>query len=312
MSTRGSAWREVWQRQVRRAEDLGYATVLIPDHVWTPMAPIAALAIAAEATTTLRLGTLVFGNDFRHPVILAKEAATLDVFSGGRLELGLGSGWQLSDYETLGIPFDPPGVRISRFAEAVQILRGSFVQDPFSFSGDHYSVSNFRLLPKPIQRAGPPILIGGGSRRILSIAGRYADIVGLNHRATAAGDIDASDITAEGTTQKVAWVREAAGERFREVELSVMISTLAVTAGDRGAAASSLLEARGLADKLTVDQLLGAPQALVGSISQIVETLQSRREQFGISYIVVREADEGSEISAMESFAPVVARLAGK
>lgn len=312
LSTRGSPSRDIWRSLARQAEGLGYATILIPDHIWTPMAPIAALATAAEATTTLRLGTLVFGNDFRHPVILAKEAATLDVFSGGRLELGLGSGWQLSDYETLGIPFDPPGVRVSRFDEAVQILRGCFAEDPFSFSGTFYKISKLSVLPKPIQRPGPPILIGGGSRRILAIAGRYADIVGLNHRATAAGDIDASDITAEATAQKVAWVREAAGERFREIELTVMISILAVTEGDRRAAAHQLLAERQLSGKLTVDQLLGATQALVGTVDQIVETLLARRERFGISYVVVRDTDEGSPVSAMKSFAPIVARLSGK
>jgi probable F420-dependent oxidoreductase len=311
VSTRGARSRDAWLSLARQAEDLGYSTLLIPDHLDTSLAPIAALVGAAGVTTAIRLGCHVFGNDFRHPVMLAKEAATIDALSDGRLELALGTGWRKDDYEESGIPLDPPGVRVSRFAEAIQVVKGCFADQPFSFSGTYYTVHDLSLFPKPVQRPHPPILIGGGSRRVLAIAAREADIVGLNFRTTPRGDADPSDFSAEATAQKVAWVREAAGERFDELELSVFVGFLAV-ADEPRRAAEQILEAWRLTGKLSVDQLLETPQALVGSVEQIVETLLARRERFGISYIVVRDSDAGSPVSIMETFAPIVARLAGE
>lgn len=312
LSTRGASSREAWRSLARRAEELGYATLLISDHVYTGLAPIAALVAAAEATTTIRLGCYVFGNDFRHPVFLAKEAATIDVLSAGRLELGLGTGWLRIDYDTTGIPLDPPGVRVSRFAEAVHVVKGCLADEHFSFAGAYYTIRDVSLIPRSVQRPHPPIVIGGGSRRLLTIAARGADVVGLNFRTTAEGDFDPTDFSAEATAQKVEWVKDAAGERFGELELNIYAPFVAVADGDPRRAAEPILEAWGMADTLSVDQFLESPQTLVGSVDRIVETLQARRERFGISYVVVRDSDEGSAVSTMEAFAPIVARLAGE
>src|SRR5215469_6245 len=168
-----------WADLAREAESLGYASLSMPDHFGEQFAVGPALAAAAAATTTLRIGTLVYDNDYRHPVVLAKEAATLDVLSGGRLELGLGAGWQTTDYEQSGIPCDPVGVRIDRMVEGLRVLKGLMADGPFSFQGEHYAVAGLDGLPKPVQRPHPPVLIGGGGRRILGIAGREADIVGI-------------------------------------------------------------------------------------------------------------------------------------
>src|SRR5258708_28984691 len=201
ISTRGASSRDAWLSLAGQAEALGYSPLLIPDPLNTSFAPIAALASAAGVTTTIRLGCHVFGNDFRHPVMLAKEAATIDVLSDGRLELALGTGWMQADYKKTGIPLDPPGVRVSGFAEAIQIVKGCFADQPFSFSGNHYTIHDVELLPRAVQRPHPPILIGGGSRRILAIAGREADIVSVNFRTTAAGGAGPSDFSAQATAQ---------------------------------------------------------------------------------------------------------------
>jgi probable F420-dependent oxidoreductase len=170
-----------WADQARKAEDLGYSTLLVPDHFGDQLAPVPALMAAADATTALRVGALVFDNDYRHPVVLAKEAATLDLLSGGRLELGLGAGWMRSDYAESGIAYDAPGLRVDRFAEAVAVIAGLLESDqPFSYSGTHYTVTEHSLLPRPVQRPRPPLILGGGGRRVLTIAGQWADIVSIN------------------------------------------------------------------------------------------------------------------------------------
>src|SRR5438876_677403 len=179
VSVHGSKSRAEWIGIARQAEALGYSTLLIPDHLGDQLSPIPALVAAADATSTLRIGSLVFDNDFRHPVMLAKEAATLDVLSGGRFELGIGAGWLRSEYEQAGIPYDPPGVRVGRMEEALQIIKGLFADRPVTFSGTYYKVSALEGQPKPVQRPHPPILIGGGGKRILSIAAREATIVGF-------------------------------------------------------------------------------------------------------------------------------------
>ncbi len=157
-----------WAEQARRVEDLGYATLLMPDHFETQLAPIPALAAVADATSTLRMGSLVFGNDYRHPLVLAKEMATLDVLSNGRFEASLGAGWMRTDYEQAGITYDAPGVRVDRFSEAIAVIKGLLSTDgPFSFSGDHYSVTEHTLAPRPVQQPRPPLIIGGGGKRVL-------------------------------------------------------------------------------------------------------------------------------------------------
>ncbi len=199
-------------------------------------------------------------------------------------------------------------------AEAVRVIAGCFADQPFSHAGAYYTIQDLNLLPKPIQRPRPPILIGGGSRRILSIAARHADIVGINFRTTADGMPDFADITAEATAHKVAWVRQAAGERFGDIELSVFAPLIAVTDDDPRQAADRLLQAFGfgLASQLSVEQVLASPQALIGSVEHIIEMLQARRQRYGLSYVVIREADVGSAASHMDTLAPVVARLAGR
>jgi probable F420-dependent oxidoreductase len=257
---------------------------------------------AAGVTTTLRLGALVYANDYHHPVMLAKEAATLDLLSDGRLELGLGAGWMVDDYAQAGIPFDRPGVRIARLAEAITVMKGLFADEPVTFEGEHYQVSGLNGTPKPIQRPHPPVLIGGGGRRILTLAAREADIIGLNIdlRAGIIGEPSGPTATAESTDEKIGWIRDAAGDRFDDIELQVRIHFALVTDDLEGTA-----EVVSPYFGLTPDQGLETPHALAGSVDQIVETCLARRERFGISYI-------GLSVDALEMFAPVVARLAGR
>jgi probable F420-dependent oxidoreductase len=291
-----------WADQARKAEDLGYATLLMPDHFGDQLAPVPALMAAAQATSTLRVGTLVFDNDYRHPVVLAKEAATLDVLSGGRLELGLGAGWMRTDYAQSGISYDPPGVRVDRFAEGVAVVAGLLESDePFSFSGRHYTVTDHALLPRPVQRPRPPLILGGGGKRVLTIAGQWADIVSINVdlRAGTGGVETAPNASPDATRQKVAWVREAAGERFADIELNCLIGFAMVTEDS-----DKIVEA--MAPTFGIDPVdaMHVPVVLIGTLDHMVEELQWRREEFGISYFAI-EAD------CWQALGPVVSRLAG-
>ena len=299
----GEPSREAWRDQARRAEALGYATFAIEEHAHSRLAPIAGMLAAAEATTSLRVGSCVFANDFHHPVVLAKEVASLDVLTGGRVEFGFGTGYWRGDYEQVGIRFDPPGLRVARFAEAVRLVKAAFAEETVDFAGAYYAVRGLTLLPKPVQRPHPPLLIGGGSRRILSLAAQEADIVGINVRATPAGDFDWDSITPEATDRKVAWVREAAGARFAALELHTLAPFVALTAEPR-LAAVGMLHDWGVADIVSVDQLLACPHALIGTEDQLVEALYARRERYGVSYVTVFAP-------AMEAFAPLVSRLTG-
>ncbi|MDQ3442315.1 MAG: TIGR03621 family F420-dependent LLM class oxidoreductase [Chloroflexota bacterium] len=297
---RGMGPRDAWLTTLRRVEDAGYSTFLVLDHFVRGLDPIAALGAAATATETLRLGSMVMDNDFRHPAVLAKAMATIDVLSAGRLEIGIGAGWLREEYEQTGIPFDPPGVRIDRMVEAVHLMKRAFVEDSVTFGGEHYTTTNLVMPPKPVQQPWPPIVIGGGSKRILTVAGQEADIVGLTTRALPDGSKDNADMTAASAIRKVSWVREAAGDRFDELELTIMVSDVVVT-DDRHAAADRLATGLGVSG----DDVLDSPHLLIGTIDEMGETLQRRRELFGISYYVVVEG-------YMEKLAPVVARLAGQ
>ena len=292
---------EHWRDTARRVEDLGYSSLLMPDHfVHTKLAPMTAIAVAAEATSTLRIGTLVLGNDYKHPAVLAKEAATLDLLSDGRLELGIGAGWMKSDYDALGLTYDRPGVRVDRLAEAVQILKGAWGPGPFSFSGEHYSVTDYDGTPKPVQQPHPPLLIGGGAKRVLSLAGREADIVGINPNLREGVMSSAAMKTwlATDTKQQVDWVREAAGDRSDDIELQVFY--LAAVTDDRIGMAEAMTSSFGI----SAQEALDSQMTLVGTVGEIVETCHARREEYGFTYIVVGETE-------MDSFAPVVAQLAG-
>jgi probable F420-dependent oxidoreductase len=291
-----------WREQAKAAEDLGYAVLTMADHFDDDLAPGPALVAAAGATTTLRLGTLVYANDYRHPVVLAKEAATLDLLTDGRLELGMGAGWMTSDYEQAGIPLDPAGTRIARLEEAVVVVKALLAGDePLTFRGEHYEVTELLGTPAAVQRPHPPIVIGGGGRKVLSLAGRHADVVGINVNL-AKGVIDADtgpNSTAAMTAQKVAWVREAAGERFEQLELQVRVHLAAIT-DDRAGMADALAAGFGLSPQEAID----SPHSLAGTVDEVVHDLQAMREQHGISYI-------GLSASSMHEMAPVVARLAG-
>jgi probable F420-dependent oxidoreductase len=292
----------------RRAEELGYDTLLLRDHfVAAPfgdqLAPMVALMAAAAATRTLRVGTLVLDNDYRHPVLLAKEAATLDLLSGGRFELGIGAGWARDEYERAGMAFDPPGIRVDRLEEAVRVLKGLFAGSVLTSPGHHSSVTELQSFPMPAQRPHPPILIGAGSRRMLSIAGREADIVGILPRALPDGTIsdDLQERSPAAIAQKVEWVRQAAGDRFGQVELSAMVSV--VVADNHHKAAEQLAVERGWGSE-AAGAILEMPSILVGSVDRIADDLQARRDRFHLSYYVVSDED-------MEAFASVIDRLAG-
>ncbi|HZR13565.1 MAG TPA: TIGR03621 family F420-dependent LLM class oxidoreductase [Acidimicrobiia bacterium] len=296
-ATSATAWRE----QARKIEDLGYSTLFMPDHYADmELAPMVGMAVAAEATTSLRIGSLVFDNDYKHPAVLAKEAATLDVLSDGRLELGVGAGWQRSDYDALGLPYDPPGVRIARLAEALQVIRGAWGDKPFSFRGEHYTITDYDARPKPVQ-SPPPIMLGGGGRRMLTLAGREADVVGINPNLRA-GEVGADavrDSVAEMTRKKLDWIRDGAGDRFDEIELQLRYFFAAIT-DDRVGLANAVAPGMGLSPEDALD----AHVALVGTVDEIVDQLVERRETWGVTYVVV-----GADV--YEQFAPVVARLAG-
>jgi probable F420-dependent oxidoreductase len=294
--------RDLWVDLARRSEGNGYSCLTMPDHFDDQLAPVPALMTAANVTTTLRVGALVWDNDYKHPAVLAKELATMDVLSDGRLELGIGAGWMISDYEQMGIPYDSAKVRIDRFVEGLKVIKGAMAEGPFSFSGDHYTITNYNGTPKPVQAPCPPILIGGGGKRVLSIAAREADIVGINATMSAGvvGLHTFSTMTAEVVDEKVAIVREAAGARFNDIELNVRAFLVNITDDAKQAAS-------GIASMLGVEQQMveESPFALVGPTSKLIEDLLERRERWGFSYVIVGADD-------VDSFAPVVAALNGK
>lgn len=294
--------REQWITLVHKAEDLGYATFLLADHYVNEFPPIAALMAAADATSTLRVGSFVFDNDFRHPALLAKEVATLDLLSGGRFELGIGAGWHRDEYEQVGLPFESAGVRISRLEEALHIIKQFFTEEAVTFAGSYYKVTDLQAFPKPFQRPHPPIFIGGGGKRLLSLAGREADIVGLHLKVNDDGTVDTWERSEEAIAQKVEWVRQAAGERFAALEFNLLIRTIIITE-DRQQAAEQYIHERGRPGT-TVEQVLVSPYLLIGNVEQLTEQLQRLRELFGISYFVV-------DAEYMEAFGQVVGRLAG-
>jgi probable F420-dependent oxidoreductase len=297
----GAASAKEWTDAARKVEDLGYSTLTMPDHFGDQLAPVPAMMAAAAATTTLRIGTLVFCNDYRHPLVLAKEAATMDVLSDGRLEFGLGAGWMKTDYEQAGIPYDPPGTRVDRFEEAIAVIKGLLAEGPVDFQGTHYTITGHEGLPKPVQRPHPPIVIGGGGARVLRIAARQADIVSINPNLQEGlgGAETAPDLTPARTSQKIAWVREAAGDRFDDVELNALIGFAMVTD-----TASSIAEAMAPAFGIAPAECLHVPVCLVGTIDSMVDELRARREEWGFSYL-------GFDAGSWEAMAPVVSRLAG-
>lgn len=299
LSTATSA--DEWATLARRAEELGYSSVFMPDHFGEQLAPVPALMAAADATTELKVGALVFCNDYKHPVVLAKEVATIDLLSGGRMEFGIGAGWMNTDYDQSGIDHDRAGVRIDRLAEGLQVYKGLFADGPVIFHGDHYRIEDLEGLPKPQSKPHPPILVGGGGRRVLTLAAKEADIVGINPKI-ASGEVDtatARNGAPEVTDEKVRWVKDGAGDRYADLELNMLVFAVVIT-DDRAGVAEGMAPMFGLDPELVLDY----PLAWIGTEDQIVESLQARRDRWDVSYLVV-QAD------AMEAAAPIVARLAG-
>jgi probable F420-dependent oxidoreductase len=288
-----------WAESARELEALGYAALHAPDHFDEGLGPITAMVAAAAATEDLIVATAVLAVDFRHPAVLARELAAIDLLSAGRLEVGLGAGYNVDDYRWSGIPMDPPKVRVDRLEEYVAVLRGLFADGPFSFDGDHFQIDALDGTPHPHTLGGPPIFIAGGGPRMLRFAARQADIVGVNpslptseKRAEAVRDGVAARID-----EKFALVREAAGDRYDDLEFHGWLREAQVTDDGRGAAAK-IAAATGL----EVDDVLESPFVLVGSVGEIAERLEERRERWGYSYYTVQQP-------AARDFAAVVAAL---
>jgi probable F420-dependent oxidoreductase len=291
MAESGKAWAE----KARRLEDSGFDALLLPDHLVGPrFAPVAAITAAACATSRLRIGTLVFANDFRHPAVLAKEAATVDVLSEGRLELGIGTGWMAHDYARAGLTLDPPGVRIARLTEAIQVLKGLWRGGPFSYAGEHYTLAELEQQPLPVQRPHPRLMLGGGGPKMLRLAAREADIVNLTMRVRADGSgPDIADSGPDAFRRKIDIIREEAGSRFDDVELGT--SVLQVGVG-RNVAEWSAASPSAQAD---------TPQVLAGDLAEICDKLRRWREDHGISYYVLHNETD------LDAFTPIVGTLTG-
>jgi probable F420-dependent oxidoreductase len=290
---------------VERAEAVGIDTLVIPDHLIPQLAPVPAMAAIAAVSDRLRISAFVLNNDLRHPAVLAQDLASLDVLSDGRLDVAIGAGWNRPEYEAIGLRFDSTPVRQARLAEAIAVLKGCFADGPFSFAGEHYTITDLDGHPKPVQKPHPPFLIGGGGRRTLELAAREAQIIGLAPRILPGGAPDPRSVTFEGTREKIGWVREAAGDRFADLELNVYPSMTGVSITD-----GPLREANEVAERLEqrsgirvgAEELLDSPHIFINTVDGFVEKLRRHREELGISSIMVGQVDE---------LVPVIERLAG-
>ena len=289
-----------WADSAREVEAIGYSTLFVPDHFHQGWGPIAGMATAAAATTSLIVAPLVLACDFRHPAVLARELASIDVLSGGRLEIGLGAGYNELDYSRSGIPMDSPGIRVDRLMEHTRVLQQLFAAGTTNFVGNHYRITELDGTPKPVTPGGPPIIIAGGGARLLRFAAQHADIIGINPSTKGKGRPTAQDALPERIDEKVALVRAEAGERFDTLELNAWLSVAEISE-DTSTTVDALTGRFGAAR----DDVLASPIVLVGSASEVVERVLQRRERWGYSYIVVQG-------SAARAFAPVVASLRGK
>jgi len=298
---RNAAGPEAWIAKAKHAEDLGYSVVSIMDHTSDQLAPMPAIAALAVATTRVRLGTMVLANDWRNPVLLAREAATIDWLSGGRFELGVGAGWQVTDYERLGIAYDEPDVRIARLEEALAITKSLFTGSAVDYAGRHYTVKGATIAPAPVQPGGPPIVIGGGSRKMMELAGRFADVVNIhtNLGAGQRGEDARPSIVLSALERRLRWLRDGAGKRYEAIELGLRILVNSVTGSAREAAKA------GARFGLDPDATLASPYALIGTVDEIVRAIESRRERWGFSSFVWNEPE-------LDAMAPVVERLVGR
>jgi probable F420-dependent oxidoreductase len=293
----GKAWRDI----ARKTEDLGYTTLYLPDHFGDQWSPTIAMTIAAEVTQNLRVGALVYDVDYRHPITQAKEVATLDLAFPGRTIFGIGAGWMKTDYEESGIAYDSPGTRIERMQEALTIMKALWTDGTCTFQGKHYTVTNAQGFPRPSTPGGPPVLIGGGGKKILTIAAQMADTIGVNpNLRSGAVDADtAKSAMGDVYRERMQWIRDAAGDRFDSLDLQVLTFMTQVV-DNRDEVLANIAPLFGV----TPEEAADIPLAMIGTVDQIVESLQKRREEFGFNDIVVQG-------EAMEAFAPVVAKLAG-
>jgi probable F420-dependent oxidoreductase len=291
-----------WASLAQKAEESGFDVVSLPDHLGEQFAPLPALTAAACATSRLRLSMFVLANDMRHPGVLAKEVATLDVLSAGRVELGLGAGWDQAEYAALGLRFDRPPVRIARLEEAVRAIRALLAGETVSQEGEHYQLQGLSVRPRPVQAGGVPIVLGGGGRKMLSLAGRMGDIVSVAAENNGRNDpsVLGPGITRAAVENQVGWVRDAAGERFDRIELNLRVRMAGVGV-DREAEAR-----RGAVGMdCSADDLLGSPFCLLGGVDEVADQLLRTRDELGISYFTISQRH-------MEQMAPVVARVAGR
>ena len=297
-----------WFTLARRAEELGYSTFLIRDHIapdyfGPQFSPMVALASLAGVTSTLRLGTLVIDNDFRHPAMLAKEAATLDVLTDGRFELGIGAGWLRHEYDRAGLQYDPNGIRIDRLDESLQVLRDCFHDGRSSFTGAHYHLDQHQHFPMPHQTGGPPILVGAGRPRMLRLAGKYADIVGLLTVSVSTGEVveDTSGRRVAAVRGQIDLIREGAGARFDQIEISCVATIQPARDADTGFA-------RIISDHkwsgVSVADASDMAAVFAGNVDDICAQMLGRRDDLGISYFIIGD-------NQIEELAPVVSRISG-
>ena len=304
-----------WKEKVQKAESLGYSSFHLADHIIGPgpalertnhpiqsLAAIPAMAYAAAVTDTIKIGCRVFCIDYHDPVVLTKEAMTIDLLSGGRLELGLGAGWLADEYKAIGLEMDSPGERISRLEDIIEGIKAYAAEGPLSILNNTINWQEFDGVPKPVQTPHPPIMIGGGSPRILRLAGREADIVSLNfnNRAGVIGPDGVKTSTAEKTLTKVNWIKQGAGDRFSDIEIEIG-AYFTFVMDDAAPLLANFAQMFGLSE----DEMSAHPHALFGDVGSICHELERRRDAFGISYVTIGE-------DAMEAFAPVVSNLAGK
>ena len=297
--------RRAFVETVRRAEAIGFDGLVFSDHLVDQLAPVPAMAMVAALSDRLRISGFVLNNDLRHPAVLGHDLATLDLLSDGRLDVALGAGWNRPEYEAIGLPFEAPGFRVGRLEEAVQVLKRYFGDEPFSFEGDHYRITELDGLPKPVQRPHPPFMIGGGGRRVLELAAREAQIVGLAPRAGREGRGDSASITWEATVEKVGWVRQAAGDRFTQLELNVYPSRVEPRITDDARAALRVAAdeiAARLGERPDEADLRDSPHIWIGSLEELTAKALRLRAELGISSLMLGEVDE---------LAPLVERLSG-
>jgi probable F420-dependent oxidoreductase len=307
--TSDAATGDAWATAARRYEALGFSTLLLRDHFDQQLAPIVAMTAAACATETLRVGCLVFANDYRHPLVLAKELLTLDRLSGGRVDVGLGAGWMGSDYVQAGMAFDAPRDRVTRLEETVHLMKAFFAGGSVDFSGDHYTVAGHEMYPGPVQKSGPPLLLVAGGPRMTRFAAAEADIVAINPATKsneAWAEQNLADASAEAVDRKVRAIREAAGKRYDDIELQI-VAPFVIATDDRDGTAEAI--AAGLpsddpAVVITAATVLSSPYVLIGTEDQICNSLIERRERWDLSYYVFND-------DSVDAAAPIVARLNG-